>query len=53
MFKFHLVGGEWVDFNDPDSLVSFKYVIFANTMREAEEKFHVIFPNCVLMQCSM
>jgi len=48
LYKF--VGGELVDPMIPESVVKFKYDIFAKNLFEAADKFYEIFPSCFILE---
>lgn len=50
LFKF--VGGEFVDPEIPESMVTFHFSLFAKDLEQAKEGFNEIFPGCVMLECS-
>ena len=50
MRKFTFVGGEYVEPTVPESFVTFDYSLFAADRAAAVEKFHTVFPGCVLVK---
>ena len=49
MKQFKFVGGEYVDLMIKESFVRFAYSLFAKSREEAVEKFHIVFPGCVMI----
>lgn len=50
MKKFTFIGGEYIEPTVPESFVTFDYSLFATDRKDAVEKFHTIFPGCVLVE---
>lgn len=53
MTQFKFVGGEYIDPMIAESFVTFDYQLFANSRTEAVEKFHMIFPGCVIQRVTV
>jgi hypothetical protein len=46
---FNVVGGEYVDARYPESLIKFNFQITGKNLRDAADRFHIVFPGCVLV----